>query len=115
MEELQPGGVVRVRSRQYLVEDVIRSRDPREDTRVRLPCLDDDAQGQHLEVLWESEVDEKVLTASTFTAKAKFDDPARFASTCGCPTGRRSLRRSSSKTRQSAASCLIRRRERLPL
>ena len=79
MEELQPGGVVRVRSRQYLVEDVVRSKDPREDTRVRLSCLDDDAQGQRLEVLWESELDAKVLTASTFTAKAKFDDPARFA------------------------------------
>lgn len=78
--ELHPGGVVQVRSRQYLIEDVIRSRDPSEDTRVRLSCLDDDAQGQQLEVLWESEVDAKVLTpASTFIAKAKFDDPARFA------------------------------------
>ena len=79
MSELQPGGVVRVRSRQYLVEDVVRSKDAREDTLVRLSCLDDDAQGQRLEVLWESEVDAQVVDAASFTTKNRFDDPARFA------------------------------------
>ncbi len=78
MAELQPGGVVRVRSRQYLIEDVIPP-SPGEDTRVRLSCLDDDAQGQQLEVLWESEVDAQVLNASLFSAKQGFDEPSRFA------------------------------------
>lgn len=79
MAELQPGGVVKVRSRQYLVEEVIPPPVAGEDTRVRLSCLDDDAQGQQLEVLWESEVDAQVLNAAAFSAKQGFDDPSRFA------------------------------------
>jgi len=52
-----PGQIVRVRSRQYLVEDVVPPPSPHDDTLVRLSCLDDDAQGSPLEVLWEKEVD----------------------------------------------------------
>jgi ERCC4-related helicase len=78
MNSLQVGGVVKVRSRQYLVEEIaapLRG----EDTRVRLSCLDDDAQGQQIEVLWESEVDAEILSATRFTAKQGFDDPRQFA------------------------------------
>ena len=46
-----PGQVVRVRHRQYLVEDVEPSATPADSPLVRLACLDDDAQGQPLEVL----------------------------------------------------------------
>jgi hypothetical protein len=34
-----------------------RAANPADQTLVRLSCLDDDAQGQELEALWEKEVD----------------------------------------------------------
>ena len=50
------GDLVRVRSRQYLVEGVDLPPKPGDSTRVRLSCIEDDAQGESLEVLWEREV-----------------------------------------------------------
>ncbi len=47
------GQIVRVRQRQYLVEDVVPPPESGDATLVRMACLDDDAQGQPLEVLWE--------------------------------------------------------------
>jgi hypothetical protein len=46
-----------VRTRRWLVESV-----PGGDTlvRARLACIDDDAQGETLEVLWRDEVDASV-------------------------------------------------------
>ena len=38
------GDIVRVRSRQYLVEGVVPPPGPRDSTLVRLSCLEDDAQ-----------------------------------------------------------------------
>jgi ERCC4-related helicase len=77
---LEPGSIVKVRSRQYLVEEVIPPPTPGEDTCVRLSCLDDDAQGQEVQVLWESEVDAQVLAASAWDATRRgFDEPRRFA------------------------------------
>ena len=40
------GELVRVRSRQWLVEAVVEPRAPGESSIVRLACADDDAQGQ---------------------------------------------------------------------
>lgn len=46
------GNVVRVRSRQFLVDDVrIGDQAAKQQTAVSLSCFDDDAQGQSLEVL----------------------------------------------------------------
>lgn len=45
---LEAGQIVRVRSRQYLVQEVIDPAHPQGDRAVRLACLDDDAQGQEL-------------------------------------------------------------------
>ena len=47
----EPGQIVRVRSRQYLVEEVARDVPGGQDTRVRMSCVDDDAQGEPLEGL----------------------------------------------------------------
>ena len=47
----KPGEIVRVRQRQYLVEGVVPPPSAADTTLVRLSCLDDDAQGQELEVL----------------------------------------------------------------
>ncbi len=78
---LQAGQIVRVRSRQYLVDEVVPPPEHGHDTLVRLSCLADDAQGEALEVLWEREVDAKVLGATPWDVIAKrgFDDPTLFS------------------------------------
>lgn len=63
---LEAGQIVRVRSRQYLVEDVVLGPSAEEDTLVRLSCLDDDALGDPLEVLWEREVDAQYIGATNW-------------------------------------------------
>jgi len=78
-----PGQVVRVRSRQYLVEDVDQPRlenVSRLQTRVALSCLDDDAQGQQLNVLWETELDGEILGGGDWGAVKDrgFDSPRMF-------------------------------------
>ena len=74
------GAIVRVRSRQYLVEEVTPPPDPKSSTAVRLSCLDDDAQGDALEVLWEREIDTEVVDASWETLGARgLDAPSHFA------------------------------------
>lgn len=78
-----PGDVVRVRHRQYLVEDVAspqapwRASGPVMAHRVALVGLDDDAQGRRLEVLWELELGARVLAASGTLAPPERLDPAR--------------------------------------
>ena len=75
------GQIVRVRQRQYFVEEVV-PRSPGDDAAlVRMSCLDDDAQGQPLEVLWEKEVDPESITAEAWQeiAKRGFDPPKLFS------------------------------------
>ena len=75
-----PGEIVRVRQRQYLVEDVQPPPEPGEATLVSMSCLDDDAQGEALEVLWEHEIDTEVVRASwDRLGRRDFDAPSRFA------------------------------------
>jgi ERCC4-related helicase len=65
-----------------LVESVDPAADTRwEQTLVDLSCLDDDAQGERLSVLWEREVDAAVLEASLWNnvANRGFDAPDKFA------------------------------------
>jgi len=78
---LESGTLVRVRSRQYLVEEVSPGSNPGEQTLVRLSCIDDDSQGASLEVLWEKEVDRHVIEASSWKdiAKRGFDPPKQFS------------------------------------
>jgi hypothetical protein len=80
--QLQPGQIVHVRSRQYLVEQVIApGADTQHSTLVHLSCLEDDAQGEPLAVLWEREVDARVVGASSWDAIARrgFDTPRLFS------------------------------------
>jgi hypothetical protein len=76
-----PGDIALVRQRQYLVEDVVAPDAPEEATRVDLVCLDDDAQGLSLSVLWELELGAKVLLpeAEGLGAVTSVDSPRRFA------------------------------------
>lgn len=75
------GDLVRVRSRQYLVEGVDLPPRPGESTLVRLSCLEDDAQGEPLEVLWEREIDAKLLRETDWEriASRGFDEPRLFS------------------------------------
>lgn len=77
----QPGEIVSVRQRRYLAEEIVPPVTPTDATLVRLSCVDDDAQGQPLEVLWEREVDPEVLTGEGWERLAArgFDPPKLFA------------------------------------
>lgn len=72
------GDFVRVRSRRWLVES------GGEDAKfpvIRLACIDDDAAGETIEVLWDAELDAEVLGSAGWEqiAKQGTDDPATFA------------------------------------
>jgi superfamily II DNA or RNA helicase/DNA-binding transcriptional regulator YiaG len=75
-----PGELVQVRSRRWLVEEVIDA-PAGQSARVRLACADDDAQGQSLEVYWDYEIDRRILEVEGWAdlAKKGFDPPRRFA------------------------------------
>ncbi len=77
----EPGQIAYVRQRRYLVEEVTAPSAAGDATLVDLSCLDDDAQGQPLSVLWEHELESRVLTDDGWAAVAEkgFDDPALFA------------------------------------
>ena len=77
----EPGRIALVRQRRYLVENVTPPPSPDDATLVDLSCLDDDAQGEPLSVLWEHELDARVLEDDGWSAVAEkgFDDPALFA------------------------------------
>lgn len=69
----ETGQIVLVRSRQYLVEEVSPAG---LGTLVRLSCVDDDAQGQPLDIFWETEVNTKIFDKSRsweLVAKKGFD------------------------------------------
>lgn len=59
----KPGQVVEARHRQWLVEEVVPG-GVGESPLVRMVCLDDDAPGRALEVLWDLELGARVLAPS---------------------------------------------------
>ena len=77
----QLGQLALVRQRRYLVEEVVEPKSASDASMVSLSCLDDDAQGEPLTVLWEHELDARMLTDAGWSAVADdgFDDPALFA------------------------------------
>jgi SNF2 family DNA or RNA helicase len=77
----KPGEIVRVRSRRYLVENVAAPPRPGDAALVSMACLDDDAQGQPLKVLWEKEIDPEILTGEAWQdlATRGFDPPRLFS------------------------------------
>jgi SNF2 family DNA or RNA helicase len=76
------GCVVHCRSHRWLVEEVEPPELPGGDTVVRMACLDDDANGQQLEVFWEREVDARVEGETTWDTVGQrgFDRPQVFGS-----------------------------------
>jgi hypothetical protein len=55
------GALVHVRSRRWLVEEVVRPEKAGQSPLVRLSCADDDAQGQSLDVFWNYELDRRII------------------------------------------------------
>jgi superfamily II DNA or RNA helicase len=75
------GELVQVRSRRWLVDEVIKPKISGQTCVVRLSCADDDAQGQALEVLWDYELDRLILEEEGWAdlAAKGFDQPRQFA------------------------------------
>ena len=73
------GELVHVRSRRWLVEEVVGN--GKSSPLVRLACADDDAQGQSLEVYWDYEIDRLILEEEGWgdLASKGFDPPRHFA------------------------------------
>jgi hypothetical protein len=87
------GELVLVRSRRWLVDEVIEAKSPGQTCITRLSCADDDAQGQSLEVLWDYELDRLILEEEGWAdlAAKGFDQPRQFAAflhtlRCNCVT-----------------------------
>jgi hypothetical protein len=76
-----PGQLVRVRTRRHLVESVELPTGASRDTLVSLSCIDDDAAGDALRVLWEKEVDAEILRDEGWTriGDRGFDAPGLFS------------------------------------
>ena len=73
-----PGQVVRCRTRTWLVEAV----DPSpHGAKVALACLDDDAQGDAIEVIWDLELGTEIVDREAWQkiGSKGFDDPRYFA------------------------------------
>ena len=75
------GELVQVRSRRWLVEEVVPPETVGESSLIRLACADDDAQGQSLSVFWDYELDRLILEDEGWTdlAAKGFDSPRQFA------------------------------------
>ncbi|MEQ8763214.1 MAG: DISARM system SNF2-like helicase DrmD [Planctomycetota bacterium] len=75
------GELVQVRSRRWLVEEVVPAATPGVGSSlVRLACADDDNQGVALEVFWAYEPDRRILEEEGWRdlAAKGFDDPRHF-------------------------------------
>jgi hypothetical protein len=75
------GELVQVRSRRWLVDEVIEPENPGQSLLVRLACADDDNQGQSLDVFWDYEPDRMILEEEGWRdlAAKGFDPPRQFA------------------------------------
>jgi hypothetical protein len=75
------GELVLVRSRRWLVDEVIEPKVPGQTCIARLSCADDDAQGQILDVFWDYELDRLILEEEGWAdlATKGFDPPRHFA------------------------------------
>lgn len=77
----EPGQLVHLRQRRWLVEAVDEPPLPGQATLVHAACVDDDAQGEPVSVLWEHELDARVIEDAGWrrVGEQRFDDPELFA------------------------------------
>ena len=77
---IKEGQLVRVRNRRWLVEDVISFENANKpiSPKVTLACIEDDSSGERIEVLWDLELDAKILeTRNSFDIET-LDLPSEF-------------------------------------
>jgi SNF2 family DNA or RNA helicase len=74
------GEIVHIRQRLYLVERV-EPGGPGEANVIHASCIDDDAQGQPLQALWEMELDAEIRGSESWNKLSErgFDPPEQFA------------------------------------
>lgn len=74
------GQVLAARGRQWLIESVESGRDYKESPLLRLACLDDDAPGRKLEMLWDLELGARVIEPEAYGLGKpdRLDPPAHF-------------------------------------
>ncbi|MBD3237728.1 MAG: helicase, partial [Candidatus Eisenbacteria bacterium] len=74
------GELIQLRSRRWLVEEIVEPEVAGRSPLVRLACADDDAQGQILEVYWDYEPDRRILEEEGWSdlAAKGFDPPRHF-------------------------------------
>lgn len=77
-EAPEPGDVIRLRHRQWLVEEVAPPPQPDHLTLIKAVCLDDDNQGQAIEVLWEMELGATVVEQKMGGLGSGVDEPRLF-------------------------------------
>lgn len=77
-DSLKRGTIVRLRTRHWIVQDVNPTVDG---NTVSLACADDDAQGEELDVVWEAELDRKIIDEENWKeiGRKGFDPPRHFA------------------------------------
>lgn len=75
------GQIVHVRQRTWLVEGVTPPPIPTQGHIASLVCLDDDAQGQPLECIWEMELGTSIIDREAWESLGKkgFDEPRHFS------------------------------------
>lgn len=78
-EAPEPGDVIRLRHRQWLVEHVVPPPEPRQLTLIKAVCLDDDNQGEPIEALWEMELGAQVVEQKMGGLGEGIDEPRLFA------------------------------------
>ena len=73
--------MVQVRSRRWLVDEVVPPGEPGQTHLVRLSCADDDNQGQQLDVFWDYELDRHIVSDEGWAnlGSKGFDAPRKFA------------------------------------
>lgn len=79
----EQGQLVLLRNRYFIVEDVNPYAAGPSDlpiTRVSLECIDDDKLGETLDVIWEREVNTRILEDVSLPAMSGWDKPERFKS-----------------------------------
>ena len=73
------GDVILLRHRQWLVEDVTPPPEPNQLTLIKAVCLDDDNQGEPIDVLWEMELGARVVQPEIGALGEGVDEPRLFA------------------------------------
>ncbi len=76
----EPGQVLAARGRQWLVERVHDGDAPHQSPLLQLACLDDDAPGKRLDMLWDLEIGARTIEPRLhgLGAPKKLDPPAHF-------------------------------------